>query len=159
VQLTQKERKDNVMKVLKVFFLGLVYGWFMKYILDEIFTKDHLRMIANENTLLRERIKSLEAPKSLEAKSMKRTEPIPQPAPIPEPVPSSSGKDDLKLLKGVGPQMENKLNNAGVNTFEQMSRLTTTDLQNILGISKRVTQNADNLLSQAKKFAQEKSKS
>jgi len=166
MQLTQKERKDNEMKVLRVFFLGLVYGWFMKYILDEIFMKDHLRMITNENALLRERIKSLEAPKSLEAKSLKRTEPSPQPVQHTEPVTESqpiqsvpsSRTDDLKLIKGVGPQMEKKLNNAGVSTFEQMSRLTTTELQNILGLSKRVTQNADNLITQAKKFAQQNSK-
>ncbi len=154
------------MKVLRVFFLGLVYGWFMKYILDEIFMKDHLRMIANENMLLKERIKSLEVPKSLESKSLKQTEPSPQPVlraepvAVPQPIESipSSRTDDLKLIKGIGPQMEKKLNNAGVYTFQHMSRLTTTELQNILGLSKRVTQNADNLITQAKKFAQQNSK-
>ena len=93
-------------------------------------------------------------------------EPSPQPVHRAEPVKvpqpmetiASSRTDDLKLIKGIGPQLEKKLNNAGVYTFQQMSRLTTTDLQNILGLSKRVTQNADNLITQAKKFAQQNSK-
>jgi len=45
------------MRVIKVFFLGLLYGWFMKWIIDEIYTKDNLRMITNENMQLRDRIR------------------------------------------------------------------------------------------------------
>ncbi len=148
------------MRVVKVFFLGFLYGWFMKLILDEIYTKDHLRMITNENTLLKERIKLFEQPKSLESKSIQTTPPQPvAPAPTPKPARrTASAKDDLKKIKGIGPQMEKKLNAVGVMTFEQMSRLTTTDLQNILGISKRVVQSADNLINQAKQFAQKKTK-
>ncbi len=141
------------MRVLKVFFLGLLYGWFMKWIIDEIFSRDQYRMVTNENAILRERIKFLET------RSVQRTVIAPQPVQAVEPTPTprqaSSSKDDLKLIKGIGPQLEKKLNNAGVNTFDQMSRLTTGELQSILGISKRVTQNADNLISQARKFAQQ----
>ena len=146
------------MRVLRVFFLGFVYGWFMRWIIDEIYLKDNLKMITDENILLKDRIKSLEAPKSLETLSVKRTAPAPEPAPEPKPVSRASAKDDLKLIKGVGPAMEKKLNAAGINSFEQLSRLTSNDLQNILGISKRVTQSADNLLTQARKFEQERAK-
>ena len=150
------------MRVLKVFFLGLLYGWFMKWIIDEIFVRDQYRMITNENLQLREKMQFLETIKPSESVATPPRAPRPQPVqpvePALEPVDTSSEKDDLKLIKGIGPQLEKKLNEAGVITFEQMSRLTTTDLQNILGISKRVTQNADNLTSQAKKFAQEKSR-
>ncbi len=140
------------MKVLRVFFLGFVYGLFMKYIIDEIFVRDHLRMIANENTVLRERIQELEA------RAAQRVQSTPPPIPHSEPTPTRSvnSKDDLKLIKGIGPQMEKKLNEAGVYTFDELSRLTTSDLQMILGISKRATQNADNLLTQARKLAKEK---
>ena len=156
------------MKVLRVFFLGFVYGIFMKYIIDEIFVKDHLRMIANDNTMLRQRIQELETRTTQRVQStlppMPHEEPRPaishQPAQQIERtrtlVQSSNSKDDLKLIKGIGPQMEKKLNNAGVYTFDEMARLTTSDLQMILGISKRATQNADNLLTQARKFAEEK---
>jgi NADH-quinone oxidoreductase subunit E len=161
------------MRVLRVFFLGLVYGWLMRWIIDEIYTRDHLRMITNENTLLRERLRELEAPKSLALVPEQRTELMPAPLQRPEPreepasppasiptrqpakpVQRSNQKDDLKLIKGIGPQLEKKLNSAGVRTFDQMSRLTTDELQAILGLSKRGLQNADNLITQAKKFAQ-----
>jgi predicted flap endonuclease-1-like 5' DNA nuclease len=64
-------------------------------------------------------------------------------------------RDDLKMIKGVGPQIEKKLNTAGVYTFDQMSRLTTEQLQAILGVSRRNVQNADNLINQARKFAED----
>jgi predicted flap endonuclease-1-like 5' DNA nuclease len=147
------------MRVIKVFFLGLLYGWFMKWIIDEIYTKDNLRMITNENEYLRDRIKALEAsrPQSLSVQPSVSTpeHTLPAPRPVPQLMQASSRKDDLKLIKGVGPKMEEKLNKAGVTTFDQMSRLTATELQAILGISKRVVQNTDNLISQAKKFARQ----
>ena len=93
-----------------------------------------------------------------------QTSPTPQPdqrpAPVaaPKPARRTAAKDDLKKIKGIGPVMEKKLNAAGVSTFEQFSRLTTQELQNILGISKRVVQSADNLITQARKLAQAKSK-
>ena len=157
------------MRLVKIFFLGLVYGWFMRWIIDEIYIKDQYRMVTNENEMLRDRIRLLEQPKPLETRPIMQAQPQPQPASRPtpatqpktvQPKPASastrSQKDDLKLIKGIGPQMEKKLNAAGVITFEQMSRLTSTDLQNILGISKRVVQSADNLITQARQFAQNK---
>ena len=59
------------------------------------------------------------------------------------------------MIKGIGPKMEQKLNDAGVYTFDQMSRLTTAQLQAVLGLSKKVVQSSDNFLSQAKKLAEE----
>jgi predicted flap endonuclease-1-like 5' DNA nuclease len=152
------------MKVWKVFFLGLVYGWCMKWIIDEIFTRDQYSMITNENAVLKERLSLLERARPLETRPIMQAEPQPEPAiqatttAQPKRMTARSQKDDLKLIKGIGPQMEKKLNNAGVMTFEQMSRLTSTDLQNILGISKRVVQSADNLLTQARQLAQKKTK-
>lgn len=145
------------MRVLKVFFLGFLYGWFMKWIIDEIYTRDNLRMITNDNEYLRDRIKALEAarPRSLSVQQLVSTPEHTLPAPTPQLMQASSRKDDLKLIKGIGPQLEKKLNQSGVTTFDQMSRLTATELQAILGISKRVVQNTDNLISQAKKFAQQ----
>ena len=140
------------MRVVKVFFLGFLYGWLMRWIIDEIYIKDQYRIVTNENALLKERLGVLEQLRPAEVKPVQQTAPRPEPAP--RPVSTRSQKDDLKLIKGIGPQMEKKLNDAGVKTFEQMSRLTTTDLQNILGISKRVVQSADNLINQAKQFAQ-----
>jgi predicted flap endonuclease-1-like 5' DNA nuclease len=152
------------MRVIKVFLVGLIYGWFLRWIIDEIYVKDNLRMIANENRQLRDRLKLLEQPRSLEAKSVQRSSPTPQPdqrpapAATPRPGRRASSKDDLKKIKGIGPVMEKKLNAAGVHTYEQFARLTTQQLQHILGISKRVRQSADNLIGQAKKLAQKNMK-
>jgi predicted flap endonuclease-1-like 5' DNA nuclease len=144
------------MKVLRIFFLGFLYGWFMKWIIDQIFLNDNLRLITNENEQLKERIRLLERPKASVARALPVSQPEPRPAPAATRTPSR--KDDLKKIKGIGPVMEKKLNAAGVNTFEQFARLTAQELQNVLGISKRVVQSTDNLLSQAKKMAQQKSK-
>lgn len=147
------------MRVIKVFLLGLIFGWFMRWIIDRIYYEDDFKRIADENALLKERVHSYET------RSVQRVSPIPQPDQRPAPAPvttaankSSSRKDDLKKIKGIGPVMEKKLNAAGINTFEQFSRLTTQDIQNILGISKRVVQSADNLITQARQLAQKKTK-
>jgi predicted flap endonuclease-1-like 5' DNA nuclease len=160
------------MKVIRVFFLGLIYGWFMRWIIDQIFLNDNLRMITNENEQLRERIRSLETNRPLETRPIMQSTATPQPDQRPAPAAraaapapaitrsqrTSSRKDDLKKIKGIGPVMEKKLNAAGVTTFEQFSRLTAQEVQNILGLSKRVVQSTDNLLTQAKQLAQKRAK-
>jgi predicted flap endonuclease-1-like 5' DNA nuclease len=160
------ERKDDwmrIMRVLKVFFLGLIIGWLSKWIIDEIFSDGNRRMLTDGN------VRMPEMPRSLETQSVRRMEsaqaafqveerpqPSPQSAPTAIVEEDTVTRDDLKAIKGVGPAMEKKLNDAGITTFEQLSRLTSTDLGNILGLSKRITQNADNLLTQARQLAQER---
>ena len=148
------------MKVLRVFFLGLIFGWFMRWILDVLFLEEDLRILKNENALLNQRLKTFEAPQSLVTKSVqKAAAPLPVEqaslAPARKPRQSSARRDDLKLIKGVGPSIEKKLNNAGVYTFDRMSQLTTDELRAILGLSKHVEQKANNLISQAKKLAKQ----
>jgi predicted flap endonuclease-1-like 5' DNA nuclease len=152
------ERKDDGMRVLKVFLVGLLYGWFLRWIVDAIFLNDTLRLLSDENALLKQRIQSLEAPRAIERFRERQIETAALPVVDAPPVNTEESvvphRDDLKLIKGVGPQIEKKLNNAGVHTFDQMSRLTTEELKAILGLNKRVVQNAENLLSQAKKLAE-----
>ena len=52
------------MRVLRVFFIGLIYGWLMRWLIDKIFLEDNLRSLASENAVLRQRIITLEAPKA-----------------------------------------------------------------------------------------------
>ena len=149
------------MKVLRVFFLGLVYGWFMRWIVDKIFLEENLRLLENENAVLTQRVKTLESSRSLHTAREQQTAPAPLPVEQVQPVAATGAgpvplhRDDLKLIKGVGPKIEKKLNDAGVYTFDQMSRLTASELQAILGISKGIVQNPENLLNQAKKFAKD----
>ena len=155
------------MRVLKVFLVGLLYGWLLRWIIDEIYLKDNLRLITNENEQLRDHIRVLETSRPLETRPIMQTTPTPQPDQRPASIAAAPARppkrsaptqqDDLKRIKGIGPVMEKKLNAAGVRTFEQFSRLTTQELQNILGISKRVVQSAGNLITQARKLAQHKS--
>jgi predicted flap endonuclease-1-like 5' DNA nuclease len=149
------------MKVLRVFFVGLVFGWLMRWIIDKIFLEEELRHLTNENDVLRQRLQTLETPRARQDRPVQRPAPASLPVEEAEPVavmgsgPVPPHRDDLKMIKGVGPQIEKKLNAAGVYTFDQMSRLTTEQMQAILGGTRRNTQNTDNLINQARKFAED----
>ena len=49
---------------------------------------------------------------------------------------SADGKDDLKLISGVGPVYEEKLNSIGIYTFEQVSKLTPDAIKAIEELTK-----------------------
>jgi predicted flap endonuclease-1-like 5' DNA nuclease len=141
------------MKAFKVFILGLLYGWFAKVAIDRLYRGNEIEDIQNENASLKEYIRVLESrlePKSLESKSIKRT------TAQAGPVQREPGKDDLKVIKGIGPAIEKKLNNAGIQTFEAMARLTVAELENILGSTKRLVQDEGDLIAQAEKLARQK---
>lgn len=146
------------MRAFKVFIFGLLYGWFVKIAFDRIYRDNEIEDIRNENASLKEYIRSLETqiqPKSLESKSMKRTAAQSQPQPVeaPEAMQAKSEKDDLKIIKGIGPAIEKKLNNAGIQTFDALAQLTVEELENILGSTKRLVQDEGGLIAQAQKLA------
>jgi large subunit ribosomal protein L21 len=139
------------MKAFKFFIFGLLYGWFIKTAVDRIYRINEVEDIRNENASLQEYIRSLESQlqqKSLESKPVKPALPRSQP----ELVQAKSEKDDLKEIKGIGPAIEKKLNQAGILTFESLAGLSTEELENILGSTRRLVQEG-NLISQAKKLA------
>ena len=133
----------------------------MRWVIDKIFLEEELRHLTNENDVLRQRLQTMEAPRARQDRPGPRPAPASLPVEEVEPVaamgsgPIPPHRDDLKMIKGVGPQIEKKLHTAGVYTFDQMSRLTTEQLQAILGVTRRNVQNTDNLISQAKKFAED----
>jgi predicted flap endonuclease-1-like 5' DNA nuclease len=47
-------------------------------------------------------------------------------------VPTSDKKDDLKLIKGIGPKLEEVLNGIGLTAFEQIKKLTIKDMTKLL---------------------------
>ena len=155
------------MKVLKVFIFGLLYGWVMKIAFDRIYRDNEIEDIRNENASLKEYIRSLEAqlkPKSLEMKSVQDTAsqrvtvPAPQPQPVETPAVRSgaSEKDNLKVIKGIGPAIEKKLNNAGIHTFAALAALSVEQLEEILGGTKRLVQDEASLIAQAKRLAEQR---
>jgi predicted flap endonuclease-1-like 5' DNA nuclease len=146
-------RKDSGMKAFKVFVFGLLYGWFIKIAFDRIYRDNEMEDIQNENASLKEYIRSLETrlqPKSLESKSITQT------VAEAEPAQTETRKDNLKVIKGIGPAIEKKLNNAGIHTFDALAQLTVGELENILGNTKRLVQDEGNLIAQAKKLARQK---
>lgn len=149
------------MRAFKVFIFGLLYGWFFKIAFDRIYRENDIEDMRNENASLRDYIRSLEM--QLRSKSMQRTVPpalsTETPAPRPEaPAPRTrqSEKDDLKVIKGIGPAIERKLNDAGIRTFAALSQLSAADLENILGSQVKRLQDENDLIKQAKKLARQK---
>lgn len=145
------------MRAFKVFIFGLLYGWFFKIAFDRIYRENDREDLRNENASLRDYIRSLEMqlqPKSLETKSLQRT-----PAERQEtstPAQETSEKDDLKVIKGIGPAIERKLNNAGIQTFAALSQLSAADLENVLGSQVKRLQDENDLIKQAKRLAKKK---
>ena len=154
------------MRSFKVFILGLVYGWIIKIAFDRIYRENEMEDIRNENRSLRDYIHSLKMQlesKALEARPVPRMDqPTATPPPGSEDVPvppSTLGateelKDDLKIIKGIGPAIERKLNNAGIFTFAALSRLSREELENILGGQVRRLQDENDLIAQAREIAQ-----
>lgn len=143
------------MRAFKVFIFGLLYGWVIKIAFDRIYRENEMEDIRNENASLKEYIRSLEMrlqPKSAqrEAISFQR-----EPA-APAPAQTKSEKDDLKVIKGIGPAIEKKLNNAGIHTFEALAGLTANELEDILGGTIKRLKDESDLIAQAKKLARKK---
>ena len=67
---------------------------------------------------------------------------------------SEKNKSDLKLIKGIGKGIEEKLNNIGIYNFKQISNLTASDIEKITDLIKffpgRIER--DNWVNQAKKL-------
>jgi len=140
------------MKAIGAFLLGLFTGWLVKSMIAEADLRHHIQAVASENTFLKDRIRSLEIqtrPKSLETKSVAR--PVTQPVEQPTPIKTDTRKDDLKLINGIGPALEKRLNDTGIYTFADLVQLTPEELEARLGNPRRVA-TAD-LIEQAKELA------
>ena len=114
--------------------------------------RHRIQAYANENSFLKDRIRSLELqtrPKSLETKSVAR--PASQPVEQSGPIQTNKRKDDLKLINGIGPALERRLNDTGIYTFADLVRLTPEELEARLGNPRRVA-TAD-LIEQARALA------
>ena len=145
------------MKAFKVFIFGLLYGWFVKVAFDRIYRGNDMEDIRNENASLREYVHTLESKlqaRSSESKSTMQATVAPSTS-QPAAVQSANQKDNLQVIRGIGPVIEKRLNNAGVYTFEALARLSAQELENVLGNARRLAQEAD-LIAQAKQLARQK---
>ena len=65
-------------------------------------------------------------------------------------------RDDLKIIKGIGPAIERKLNNAGIYTFAALAALKKKDLEDVLGSQVKRLQDENDLLAQARRLSKDK---
>jgi len=133
------------MNVIAIFVLGLLLGWLAEWALDWYYWRGRIRRIAEVNAGLREQIASLEARKNLPRLSAKN-----------QPLTNKDGSHNFQAIKGVGPVFAKRLRDAGVVTFEQLSRLKPRELEEMLGaLYKRFFSRQETILSQAREFAKQ----
>lgn len=133
------------MNIVAMFVLGLLIGWLAEWALDWYYWRGQLTKAANENKDLRQRIASLEVRKNPPRLSAKHL-----------PLTDADGNHNFQAIKGVGPVFAKRLKDAGVLTFEQLSRLKTKQLEEILGsLYKRFFSKQETILAQAREFAKQ----
>ena len=133
--------------------LGMLLGWLIEWVIDWFYWRGRIRPIAEENARLsrdnadlKERLASIEAKVSRKSQLAKT-----------RPTGDRAGKDNLQAIRGVGPVISKRLNEAGVYTFDELSRLTPDELQEIMGpLSKRFFPKQESILTLAKEFAEQK---
>ena len=121
------------------FVLGLLIGWLIEWLIDYFYWRRRSAepaFSAAPNTGMERRISSRHNEGSARTRQI---------------VP-----DDLKLIKGIGPVIERKLNEAGIETFEQLGNLTAAQLRRILGSSIERLSDEESLLLQARDLARRK---
>ena len=121
------------------FILGLLIGWLIEWLIDYFYWRR--RYVARDDV-------QAHAPVPV---SESRMAPVEVLAPVAKVVP-----DDLKIIKGIGPVIERKLNEAGIYTFEQLGNLTSADLRRILGKMIERLADEESLLQQARDLARGK---
>ena len=62
--------------------------------------------------------------------------PEPSPEPIPVVTPGVASSDDLKLISGIGPALEKKLNACGVRSFRDLATLDSAHIERIEAVIK-----------------------
>lgn len=128
------------MNTLFIFILGLLVGWLIEWLIDYFYWR---RRYAEK-----------------EVDYARQTTPESRVAPVSTVVESrpavKAAPDDLKIVKGIGPVIERKLNDAGIFTFEQLGSLTVADLRRILGNAIERLSDEEALLQQARDLARRK---
>ena len=121
------------------FILGLLVGWLIEWLIDYFYWR---RRYAE---------RQVEYPAERAAGHRASHLGDVEPQPVVRVVP-----DDLKVIKGIGPVIERKLNEAGVLTYEQLGNLTAAGLRRILGNSIERLADEEALLRQARDLARRK---
>jgi predicted flap endonuclease-1-like 5' DNA nuclease len=121
------------------FVLGLLVGWLIEWLIDYFYWRRRMAARETANASGRTPESKVASGAEVEAPPVLRTAP-----------------DDLKVIKGIGPVIERKLNDAGINTFQQLGNLTPADLRRILGDAIERLSDEESLLQQARDLARGK---
>lgn len=127
------------MNPLFTFILGLLIGWLIEWLIDYFYWR---RRYAEREGIYAPRTPS-------ESRIAPAVDVEPRPA-------VKVAPDDLKIVKGIGPVIERKLNEAGIYTFEQLGNLTVADLRRILGDVIERLSDEEALLQHARDLARRK---
>lgn len=146
------------------FVLGLLVGWLVEWLIDYFFWRR--RRVERVAVLVEEShrdasdspARALPVEPIPQAAEEKREEIRPQERVVAAPVRPVEPvvpvqPDNLQVIKGIGPVIERKLNEAGVLTFQQLSDLSHADLERILGSTIKRLANEDAILEQARALA------
>lgn len=127
------------MNTLFIFILGLLVGWLIEWVIDYFYWRRRYaekEVVYARQTTSESRVAPMSAVESRPA--------------------VKAAPDDLKIIKGIGPVIERKLNDAGIHTFEQLGNLTVADLRRILGNAIERLSDEEALLQQARDLARRK---
>src|SRR6185503_20512291 len=117
------------MGVIASIVLGLLIGWLVEWVIDWFYWRGRMRPVVQENARLaqdnadlKERVASLEMKVGRKSQLAKT-----------RPTSDRAKKDNLQAIKGVGPVISKRLNQAGIYTFEELSQLNANELEEIMG--------------------------
>lgn len=127
------------MTPLFTFVLGLLIGWLIEWLIDYFYWRRRYAgkdALATRDPGMERRTASTREEGSFHAGRV--------------------APDDLKVIRGIGPVIERKLNEAGIHSFEQLGSLTASQLRRILGNSIERLSDEESLLQQARDLARRK---
>jgi len=136
------------MSVPAGFVLGLLIGWLVGWAMDWFFWRQ--KRMATVPTPAESRAAAIPVTANTAELDALRTENARLEG---QPEKLIGMPDDLKVITGVGPEIERRLNEAGIRSFAQLAELTPTDLERILGDEIRNLSNDRDLLTQAHELA------
>lgn len=155
------------MNIIAALVLGVLIGWLVEWVIDWFYWRGRIRALAEEHASLAEANANLEAENvNLKAESANLNERIAaletkvnkkSQLSKTRPIQDRAGKDNLQAIRGVGPVISKRLNEAGIYTFEEMAQLTSEELEEILGsLIKKFFPGEEKMIAQAKEFAAQK---
>jgi large subunit ribosomal protein L21 len=137
------------MSTITAVILGILIGWVIEWIIDWIYWR---RKAASSQQIetTSDRMKEVSLPDhSAELAALSKEN-----ASLKSQLEKYTNQpDDLKIIKGIGPEIEKRLNRAGVTTFAQLGEMTPADLERILGETIKRLADEDSLLEQARELA------